>query len=117
MTDIERLRQLSADYLLQELRAREAKAGEAFGLRSLDDPSDPGPLELSADLRVFDDATIYEALIERQKVIYDVDDREDVRDLPPGPNLDDVDSVVALFFDTDVIANGNGTSTLRTKYA
>lgn len=35
--------------------------------------------------------------------------------LPAGPNLDDVDSVVALFDNTDVIDNGNGTSRLQTQ--
>ena len=39
----------------------------------------------------------------------------DVFQLPAGPNLDDVDSVVALFDTADVTDNGNGTSTLQTQ--
>jgi hypothetical protein len=106
MPDIQKLKELSIDDLLQELRAREAKAGDvALAI----------PLELSENLREFDDASIAKVLKENQKVIYGVDDRVDVFQLPAGPNLDDVDSVVALFNDADVIDNGNDTSTLQTQ--
>lgn len=106
MPDIQKLKELSIDDLLQELRAREAKAGNvALAI----------PLELNENLRQFDDASIAKVLKENQKVIYGVDDRVDVFQLPAGPNLDDVDSVVALFNDADVIDNGNGTSTLQTQ--
>lgn len=106
MPDIQKLKELSIDDLLQELRAREAKAGNvALAI----------PLELNENLRQFDDASIAKVLKENQKVIYGVDGRVDVFQLPAGPNLDDVDSVVALFNDADVIDNGNGTSTLQTQ--
>jgi trypsin-like peptidase len=106
MLDIQKLKELSVDELRQELRAREAKAGKAILAV---------PLEPHENLRQFDDATIIKVLKEQQELIYGTDDRVDVFQLPPGPNLDDVDSVVALFLSEDVIDNGNGTSTLRTK--
>src|ERR1700745_969683 len=106
MPDIQKLRELSVDVLLQELRAREAKAGRAAeALRA----------EPSENLREFDDASIVGVLKENQKVICGTEGRVDVFPLPPGPNLDDVDSVVALFDSGAVTDNGNGTSTLRTQ--
>ena len=71
--------------------------------------------EPSEDLREFDDGSIVSALKGSQKVIYGTDDRQDVFQLPAGPNLDDVESVVALFDGGDVTDNGNATSTLRTQ--
>ena len=86
-------------------------------------PVKPGPktglspriLEPSEELREFDDPTLVAQLKAGQKVIYGTDDRVDVFQLPAGPNLDDVDSVVALFAGADVVDNGNGTSTLQTR--
>jgi hypothetical protein len=106
MLDTQKLKDLSVDELLQELRAREAKAKNT---------TLAGPIEPREELREFDDATIAEALRENQKVIYGIDDRVDVFQLPAGPDLDDVDSVVALFDAESVIDNGNGTSTLQTQ--
>jgi hypothetical protein len=97
MADIEKLKQLSIEQLLQELRTREAK------------------MEPSEDLREFDDSIIARVLKENQKVIYGTDNRVDIFQLPAGPNLDDVDSVVALFRAQNVTDNGNGTSTLQTE--
>jgi Trypsin-like peptidase domain len=96
MADIQKLKQLSIEELLQEFRTREAK------------------MEPSEELREFDDATIAKVLKENQKVIYGTDDRVDVFQLPAGGNLDDVDSIVALFRAQNVTDNGNGTSTLQT---
>jgi Trypsin-like peptidase domain len=106
MSDIKKLKDLSVDDLLQELRTREAKA-KNINLAI--------PLEPSENLREFDDESIANVLKENQKVIYGMDDRVDVFQLPAGPNLDDVDSVVALFQAANITDNGNGTSTLRTQ--
>ena len=65
--------------------------------RKPDKPALAVPLEPNESLREFDDASIAKVLKENQKVIYGTDDRVDVFQLPAGPNLDDVDSVVALF--------------------
>ena len=84
MEDIQKLRGMPVNELLQELRAREAKTGET----AMAVPAEP-----SESLREFNDATIVRVLKERQKVIYETDDRIDVCDLPSGPNRDDVQSV------------------------
>ena len=106
MPDIQKLKVLSVDDLLQELRAREAKVKNI----PLAIPREP-----SEDLREFDDKSLVSVLKANQKVIYGTDDRVDVFGLPAGPNLDDVDSVVALFGAAAVTDNGNGTSTLTTQ--
>jgi hypothetical protein len=95
MADIQELKALSVDDLLRELRARAGKGKPSEGLRR------------------FNDATVISVLKLQQKVIYGTDDRIDVFQLPAGPNLDDVDCVVALFRSTDIVDNGNGTSTLQ----
>jgi Bacterial tandem repeat domain 1/Trypsin-like peptidase domain len=106
MPDIQKLKELSVDDLLQELRAREAKAGNsALAI----------PIEPNESFSEFDDESLATVLKENQKVIYGTDDRVDVFQLPAGPNLDDVDSVVALFNVASVVDNGNGTSTLQTQ--
>ncbi len=95
MADTQKFNEQSVEHLLRELRGRAERS--------------------TADLREVDDSTIATALKHNQKVIYGTDDRVDVFLLPPGANLDDVDSVVALFQAGDVTDNGNGTSTLRTR--
>ena len=107
MSDIQKLKELSVDDLLLELKAREAKTGKSFLA---------APFEPSEHLRDFDSETITKVLKENQKVIYGTDDRLDVFQLLPGdPVLGDVDSVVALFQAANVVDNGNGTSTLQTQ--
>jgi hypothetical protein len=97
MENIQKLKEMPVNELLQELRAREAKTGETALAVSA---------EPSESLREFDDATIVRVLKENQKVIYEIDDRLDVCDLPAGPDLDDVDSVVALFRASKVVDFG-----------
>jgi V8-like Glu-specific endopeptidase len=63
----------------------------------------------------FDDEALTEALVGRQKVVYGVDDRLDIFQVTGQANLNDVSSVVALFQATDVVDNGDGTSTLQTQ--
>ncbi|MGH9962501.1 MAG: hypothetical protein ACREBC_36200 [Pyrinomonadaceae bacterium] len=58
---LQKFKELSADELLQELRAHGAKAGKAA--RAV-------PLEPRENLHEFDDATIIKVLKEKQKVIY-----------------------------------------------
>ena len=106
MADIEKLKKVSVDELLQELRNREAKAGMA---------SPSVSRESSDNLREFDDASIAEALKANQRVIYGTDDRVDLFQLAAGANRDDSDSVVALFKSSAITDNGKGTSRLQTK--
>jgi Trypsin-like peptidase domain len=105
MADNQKLMNLSVDDLLQELKAREAKAENVL----------PIITEPSENLREFDDVSIIKTLKENQKVIYGTDDRIDIFNLPVGANRNDVDSVVALCNNTDLSDNGNGTSTLQTQ--
>jgi hypothetical protein len=53
MEDIQKLKEMPVNELLQELRAREAKTGETIL---------PAPAEPSESLREFDDATIVKVL-------------------------------------------------------
>jgi len=101
MPDIKKLEALPAADLLQELRNRHRT-------RFLLWP------RLNGDLRDFGDEAIVAVLRDSQKLLYGRDDRSDVFQLSPGPDLDDVDSVVALFRAAGVSDNGDGTSTLRT---
>jgi len=114
MADTKRLEELSVEVLLQELKAREGKAGKTLGAKAAVAAADITikPSEALAD---FDDATIAKVLKGNQKAIYGTDDRVDVFQLGPGPNLDDVDSVVALFNSADITDNGDGTSNLQTQ--
>jgi len=101
MPDIKKLEALPVADLLQELRNRHRT-------RII-----PWP-RLNNNLRDFGDEAIVAVLKGSQKLVYGSDDRSDVFQLSPGPDLDDVDSVVALFRAADVSDNGDGTSTLRT---
>jgi hypothetical protein len=100
MADI-KLEDLPVAALLQELRNRESRD---------DNPS----ARLSEDLRDFGDDSIVAVLRNSQKLIYGIDDRTEVFQLPAGRDRDDTDSVVALFRAAGVADNGDGTSTLRT---
>lgn len=106
MSDTQKLEDLSVDELLQELRAREHQQAPP-GTRGIAPPQ-------NEKLRGVDTPTLTKALKANQKGIYGTDDRVDVFQLPAGANKDDVDSVVALFRDTDITDNGDGTSTLST---
>lgn len=108
MNDLEQLKSRTVNELSAELKARAAKAATANVAPAARAVTNDG-------LRGFDDATIAGALKANQKVIYGMDDRVDLFQLPTGANRDDTDSVVALFAMGDVTNNGNGTSTLRTQ--
>lgn len=68
--------------------------------------------ERSESLSDLDDDTIVEELKSSQKVIYGADDRQDVFLLTQQADINDAASVCALFRNTAVTDNGNGTSTL-----
>jgi hypothetical protein len=109
MPEPEELEAFSVDELLGELRARAAMQEPLA-------PAEPGAgLAPRGALSTFDATSIAEVLKAKQKVIYGTDDRQDVFEIADPALLNDVDSVVALFDRTDVVDNGNGTSTLRTQ--
>lgn len=59
---------------------------------------------------------LVKGLLNQEKVIYGVDDRKDFFDFKTDAKVRELaNSVAALFFDTAVTDNGDGTSTLRTQ--
>jgi Ricin-type beta-trefoil lectin domain-like/Trypsin-like peptidase domain len=105
MADQDRLKELSPEELLWELRRREAIANRGeigAGSKAIE-----GLQQAQTD-------EIVEELIARQKVIYGVDDRQDLFAVSNAAVLQDADGAVALFDASDVVDNGNGTSTLQT---
>ena len=113
MPDPTKLEELPLEALLQELRSRETKAGNVSA--KAEGAAGVVPPAVSGALAQFDDASIAAVVQGKQKGIYGTDNRIDVFQLASGPNLDDVDSVVALFESSAVIDNGNGTSSLQTQ--
>jgi Trypsin-like peptidase domain len=111
MQVIETLEQFSIDVLLTELRARAAQQNH----RGASNIAAAAPLTLNEALREWDTKTIAKTLKEKQKVIYGVDDRQDLYQITDQANLTDADSVVALFQDSDIADKGDGTSSLRTR--
>lgn len=78
----------------------------------------PTPLESTTEtpdpsLEIYSTEKIAEALRLAQKVVYDVDDREDMFDVQDLALLTDASSVVSLVYASDIRDNGNGTFTLE----
>jgi len=106
MSDTAKLKDANVEEILAALRARERKA-LANGTTAGPAPEDRFP-DVSS-------AVLAEALRANQKVIYGTDDRIDFFQITDPAALQDVDGVVALFNQSAVTDNGNGTSTLRTQ--
>src|SRR5918994_1838889 len=106
MSDSEILQSLSVEEMAREVRARVAR------LEGLAVPADTTPDKRLQDT---DLATLVEKLRSEQKVIYGVDDRQDVFQITDQAILNDADSVVILCDQGEVVDNGNGTSTLQTQ--
>ena len=105
MPDEITLDSIALDELLQELRV-----GEKSELKE----TEIGAL---ADNPLADHSTdeIVKNVKTRQKVIYGVDDRQDIFDVTDPAILGSADSVVSLWHAANVVDNGNGTSTLNTQ--
>ena len=101
------LEEFSLEDLVNELRARDATQSPAAAAAE-----SPGSNEA---LRQFDSQLIAEAVNAQQKVIYGTDDRQDVFEVTDPASLNDIDTVVSLFDASDVVDNGDGTSTLKTQ--
>jgi hypothetical protein len=102
MPSVEELREVGAERLLRELRRREPVGATALYL----------PDE---ELQDAPDEALAAALTEVQKVIYGVDDRQDLFEVTEPLALQDADCVVALCRAADITDNGDGTSTLATQ--
>ena len=115
------LKSFDPELLLQELRARESGEVEEKELETAFPcgrvPSAKagigGVEERVPDLKAFETKEIIVALRERQKVIYDTDDRDDMYEVVDRRVLTDADSVVALINAANISDNGDGTSTLN----
>jgi hypothetical protein len=99
------LEEFSLEDLVKELRAREATRAPGAAAAESPAPNDA--------LRQFDSQSIARAVNAQQKVIYGTDDRQDVFKVTDPASLNDIDSVVSLFDASDVVDNGDGTSTLK----
>ena len=108
MSDLHLFEAFSAEDLLTELKSRHSHVSEAATMLSVQ------PV-LHAGLKQFDSAMIAAALKAKQKVIYGVDNRLDLFEVISPALRQDADSVVALLRDTDVIDDGDGTSSFQTR--
>jgi V8-like Glu-specific endopeptidase len=100
-----RVEDFSADDLLWEVRRRAA----------ITNPSTLGAgLKAITELGGVSTEDLVAGLFARQKVVYGVDDRQDLFTVADAAVLQDADGAVALFDSTDVADNGDGTSTLQT---
>jgi hypothetical protein len=106
----------SADELLLELRAREERDldGEEPEAEALLAEPEEDEADLNPELRDVETEAIAAALLDKQKVMYGVDDRKDIFRINDAALLRDADCVVALFDKDTVHDNGDGTSSLVT---
>lgn len=99
----------AADRSEEQIRAEiEARARPASGqalFRISDDPAFEG----------VDTATLVQALRDRQRLVYGMDDRKDFFEIDSAGAKANAESVVALFDAADVVDLGNGTSQLKVK--
>jgi hypothetical protein len=101
------LEEFPLEDLVNELRAREATQAPGAAAAEAPSPNDA--------LRQFDSQSIAKAVTAQQKVIYGTDDRQDIFEVTDPASLKDIDSVVSLFDASDVVDNGDGTSTLKVR--
>jgi V8-like Glu-specific endopeptidase len=108
MTDIEKLKSLPVEKLVKELKRREVKAEK--GERAF-------PVLLADErwLRNVKSKAIAGVVLQVQRSIYGNDNREEIFNLADDRDKNNADGVVALFKSTNIMDNGNGTSTLATK--
>jgi V8-like Glu-specific endopeptidase len=110
----------TADELLLELRTREERDLNGDELEAdergapVEAEEEEDEADLNPELQDFDTEAIAAALLDKQKVIYGVDDRKDVYQINDQALLQDADCVVALFDQASVQDNGDGTSSLVT---
>ena len=106
MTDHSKLAGISMSDVRAELHARAKSAAKSA-------PLDAGA---ATPLTSVPTGELVDKLRNEEKVIYGVDDRKDFFEFKSDPKVRELaNSVAALFSDTDVVDNGDGTSTLRTR--
>ena len=102
------LEEFALEDLVTELRVREAARAPGAAATA-------GSSRSNEALRQFDSQSLAKAVKAQQKVIYGTDDRQDVFEVTDPASLNDIESVVSLFDASDVVDNGDGTSTLQTR--
>ena len=102
------LESIPHEELLAELKSRQLKGGKAekdlansSGVRTSTNPLSDVP-----------EMKLFEKAMERQKVIYGVDDRREIKELLDGMIKNNADSVVGIFDFDQIVPNGDGTSRL-----
>ncbi|PET74811.1 serine protease [Priestia megaterium] len=105
MSRQKRLEEFSIDELLKEVKSRSSKQESVATSCSVGQEA----------LSDFKTNEIIEVLTSKQEVIYGTDNRMDIFQVTDQAIIDDADSVVALFDVSDIVNNGNGTSTLKTQ--
>lgn len=105
MKDENALEDIDLEKLLQELRVREQPELKET-MRGVEEQT---------PLAEYDTDKIVESVINRQKVIYGVDNRQDLFSVTDQAIRASADSVVSLWGAADVVDNGNGTSNLTTQ--
>lgn len=121
--NVEELRTLDREQLLEELRTRAAAEegadeADAAGTLPCGCGSPVVPVRAAVPgrpdprLAEVSSADIADALRAAERVVYGVDDRVDVHQVSDAALRRDADSVVAIVSRSDITANGDGTSTL-----
>ncbi len=100
--DLKKLESFNVDDILSELRARESTTKMR------------GFAKAATPLATYDNKTLVEALKNAQKLIYGMDDRQDMFQVTDNNILKSADSVVSLIDVGSITDNGNGTSTVST---
>lgn len=115
MSDHDKLEKFTRGELLKEIRARQNKdktLTNGLPHKTLAASAFIEP-ELREDLQEFDTSLLIDVVRKDQKVVYGVDDRKDLFEVNLQQVRRNADSVVALFKNTDITDNGDGTSTLN----
>ena len=106
MTDHSKFEKVPVSDIRAELHARAKTAAKSA-------PVNAGPATPLASVPT---GALVNTLRNQEKVIYGVDDRKDFFEFKYDAKVRELaNSVAALFSDTDVVDNGDGTSTLRTR--
>jgi hypothetical protein len=117
------IQDFSVEELLWELQRREAAARPGPDARAEAEAGVGGGAvvavgEMAADaaevLAGFASGDLIETLLDKQRAIYNVDDRKDLYEVNEAAVLENADSVVAIVQASSVHDNGDGTSTLKT---
>src|SRR4051812_24591955 len=98
------LKELEIDQIEQELQRREDKKKGVVSFN-----------ESNSDLSNITESDLYTELRNKQRLVYGVDNRDDIHNITDVDILNDADSVAAILHTSMLKDNGNGTSTILTR--